>query len=85
MVFLNNILGFVIQIGAIVVVLMLVYVGFIFVTARGEPAKLTTARQAFLWTLIGALILIGAQAISIGICQTTNALSTGGNVTSCVF
>lgn len=76
--FLNNILAFVIRIGTIIVILMLVFVGFKFVTARGEPAKITEARSALLWTVVGALILLGAQAIAIGITATVKALSVGG-------
>jgi hypothetical protein len=76
--FLNNILAFVIRIGTIVVILMLVYVGYLFVVARGEPAKITEARSALLWTVVGALILLGAQAIAIGITATVKALSVGG-------
>jgi|CXWL01.1.fsa_nt_gi heme/copper-type cytochrome/quinol oxidase subunit 2 len=72
--FLGNILAFVVRIGTIVVILMLVYVGFLFVTARGEPGKITTAREALLWTVIGALVLLGAQAISMGILATVQAL-----------
>lgn len=75
--FLNKILGFVIQIGAIAVVLMLVYVGYLFVIARGEPGKITEARTALLWTIIGALILLGSQAISLGIQATVQAISVG--------
>jgi heme/copper-type cytochrome/quinol oxidase subunit 2 len=84
-VLLGQILSFVVNIGAIIVIFMLVYVGFLFVTARGNETKLTAAKQALLWTVVGALILLGAKAIAIGICQTANALSTGGSVTSCVF
>ncbi len=76
--FLNTILSFVIRIGAIVVVLMLVYVGYLFVVAQGSDSKLTDARKALLWTIIGALILLGAQAISLGIQSTVQALSVGG-------
>jgi hypothetical protein len=76
--FLNTILSFVIRIGAIVVVLMLVYVGYLFVVAQGSDSKLTEARKALLWTIIGALILLGAQAISLGIQSTVQALSVGG-------
>jgi heme/copper-type cytochrome/quinol oxidase subunit 2 len=76
--FLNNILAFVIRIGTIIVILMLVYVGFLFVAARGEPAKITEARSALLWTVVGALILLGAQAIAIAITATVKALSVGG-------
>lgn len=72
--FLNSILKLVIQIGAVVVVLMLVYVGFLFVVAQGNESKLTTAKNALLWTVIGALVLLGAQAIASGIQATIQAL-----------
>jgi Type IV secretion system pilin len=82
---LNSVLKFVVQIGAVIVILMLVYVGFKFVVAQGNPAKIEEARRMLLWTIVGALILLGAQVIAIGICETTNALSTGGSVISCAF
>jgi hypothetical protein len=72
--FLNSILDFIIQIGTIVVILMMVFVGYKFVAARGEPAKITEARSALLWTLVGALILLGSKAIAIGIEATVQAL-----------
>jgi len=71
---LADILAYVVQIGAVVVVLMLVYVGFIFVTARGEPGKITKAREALLWTVVGALILLGAEAIALAIQATVKAI-----------
>lgn len=75
--FLVKILSFIIRIGAIAVVLMLVYVGYLFVIARGEPGKIIEARSALLWTVIGALILLGSQAIAYGIQATVQALSVG--------
>lgn len=75
--FLNDILSFVIRIGAIVVVLMLVLVGYKFVAARGSPKEIEDARRMLLYTIIGALILLGAQAISLGIQATVQALSSG--------
>lgn len=75
--FLSSILDFVIRIGTIVVILMVVYVGFEFVTARGDPTKISKARESLLWTVIGALILLGAKAIAIGIEATVQAISVG--------
>ena len=72
--FLGNILDFVIRIGAIIVVLMLVYVGYLFVIAQGKEEKIREARQTLLWTLVGALILLGAKAISVAITETVKAL-----------
>ena len=75
--FLNSILDFVIRIGTIIVILMMVYVGYLFVAARGNAGKLEEARRALLWTIVGALILLGAKAIAIGIKATVDALSVG--------
>jgi hypothetical protein len=65
-------------IGPVIVILMLVYVGFKFVTAQGSDSALTEARKMLLWTLVGALVLLGAKVIAIGIQATVQALSTGG-------
>ncbi|MFZ3043888.1 MAG: hypothetical protein WA058_02140 [Minisyncoccia bacterium] len=75
---LTSILQFVVRIGSIVVILMLVYVGYLFVIARGAPTEISKAREALLWTIVGALILLGAQAIAMGIQATVQALSVGG-------
>lgn len=72
---LSDILKVVVEYGSVVVVLMIVYVGYLFVTARGEPGKITTARTALLWTVVGALILLGAQAIALAIQATVNTIS----------
>lgn len=72
--FLSSIMKFVVQIGSIIVILMLVFVGYKFVVAQGSDSKLTEAKQMLLWTIVGALILLGAQAISLGIQSTVQAL-----------
>jgi len=75
--FLLSILQFVIRIGSIAIILMLVYIGFLYVKAQGNPGKISEAHKALLWTVVGALILLGAQAIAIGIQATVQALSAG--------
>lgn len=75
--FLNKILAFVIKIGTVVVVLMTVYVGYLFVVAQGAPEKIKEARGALLWTVVGALVLLGSQAIAIAIKATVQAISVG--------
>jgi hypothetical protein len=74
--FLGQILDFIIRIGIIVIVLVLVYVGYLFVIARGAPGELSAAKKALLWSLIGALILLGAKGISVAL-QATVASVTG--------
>jgi len=73
--FLISILDFVIRIGTIVIILMLVYVGYLFVVAQGSDSKLSEAKHALLWTLIGALILLGAKAIALAIQATVQAIT----------
>jgi hypothetical protein len=74
MAFLESVLKFVIQVGAVIVVLMLVYVGYKFVVAQGKEAEIREARTMLLWTVVGALILLGAQAIASGIKATVQAI-----------
>lgn len=73
--FLDAILSIVIEIGTIVIIFMLVVVGYKFVAAQGEPGAISEARRALMWTVIGALILLGAKAISIGLQATATALT----------
>ncbi len=79
---LTSILAFVVRIGTFVVIFMLVYVGYLFVAARGAPAKIEEAKKALLWTVVGALILLGAQAIAAGIQATVQSIGNGNTVTA---
>lgn len=71
---LTAILGAVVTIGSIVLVLALVYTGFLFVAAQGSEEKIRSAKSALMWTVIGGLILLGAQTISMVIETTVNNL-----------
>ncbi|HEX5774834.1 MAG TPA: pilin [Candidatus Paceibacterota bacterium] len=68
------ILDAVVKIGGIVLVLALVYVGFLFVAAQGNEEKIRSARSALMWTVVGGLILLGATAISTVITATVSGL-----------
>lgn len=62
------------EIGPVVVTLMLVYCGFLFVVAQGNEEKIRDARSALIWTVIGALVLLGAAVIQGVITSTVNTL-----------
>jgi len=64
----------VVRIGAVVSVFALIYVGYLFVEAMGKPEKIKTARKAFLYTVIGIAILVGAKVITVMIENTINYL-----------
>jgi hypothetical protein len=60
--FIKKILEAVIKIGIPLVALAIIYSGFLFVFARGNSEKLKTAKNALLYSVIGAVILLGAWA-----------------------
>lgn len=70
----NEIMKAVVRIGSIFLTLAIIWVGFKFVVAQGNEEKLQEARGAFVWVVIGGLILLGAQAISLVIQQTVEGL-----------
>lgn len=51
------------QVGVVVAALSLIWVGFKYVAARGNPKKIEEAHQALLYTIIGIAILFGAKVI----------------------
>lgn len=76
MAFIKLLLDTLFPIASLVAVFFLIYSGFLMVTAGGNEEKLSKARQAFLWTVIGVAILLGAKVLSAVICGTINQLST---------
>ncbi len=73
--FIKLVLAAVVKIGAVVVVFFVIYSGFLMVTAQGNEEKLKKAKNALLWTLVGAAILLGAQLLADVISNTITALS----------
>ena len=52
------------QIAIPIVVIFIIYAGFLFVSARGNTTQLTKAKETFYWTIIGALIVVGANFLA---------------------
>ena len=38
------------------VVIMFIWAGILFATAQGDPSKITTAKKAVLWAVVGAIV-----------------------------
>ncbi|MEI7513410.1 MAG: hypothetical protein WCJ74_02190 [bacterium] len=70
----GNLLKLAAQIGAVVCVFFIIYSGFLFIKAQGEPAELTKAKSVFFWSIIGAGILLGASVIADLISGTVNSV-----------
>lgn len=62
------------QIGISVVVIFLIYAGFLYVSARGSEEKINKAHTTFTWTIIGAAVLLGAWVIAAAITATVASL-----------
>jgi len=58
-----------------ILVLMIVYTGFLFVTAQGNAQKLEEARRAMMWTLIGSLVVLSSYAFAIALKATVCSLA----------
>ena len=54
----------VIPIGGVICVLIIMWAGFLFVTAGGDSSKITKAKDTLLYGAIGAAIILGAKVIS---------------------
>jgi hypothetical protein len=62
------------KIGIPLIALAIIYCGFLFVSARGNPESIKKAKDALIYTLIGAAILLGAWALALLIKNTVLAL-----------
>lgn len=47
-----------------VIVIFIIYSGFLFVTAGGDQGKLETAKKTAFYTMIGSIIILGARLLS---------------------
>ena len=71
--FIHTFLVGALKIGIPVIVLAIIYSGLLFVMARGNEEKLTKAKDALLYTLIGAGVLLGSWAMAEFIKNTVEA------------
>jgi hypothetical protein len=45
------------------VVIMIIYAGFLFLSASGDPTKLSKAKMALMWAIVG--VIVGILAFSV--------------------
>lgn len=57
------------------VVFFIIYAGFMYVTARGNPGKIQQAHMALLYALIGGVLIFGARAILNIIANTVGSVT----------
>lgn len=64
--------GIVMPLASVLVVLAILYSGFKFVIAQGNPTEIQKARDGLVWVLVGSAILLGAYGISEVLKTTVN-------------
>ena len=57
-----------------IIVLFIMYAGFLYVTAQGDPGKIKTAHSALTWSVVGGVIIFGSKLIIEVIQNTVNTL-----------
>lgn len=57
-----------------IIVICIIYGGFLFVMAGDNESQITKARTVILWTIIGAGVLLGAKALELAVQSTICAL-----------
>ena len=61
---LQAILTIVIGLATPIIVFFIIYAGFLYVTARGNPEQIKQASQALTYSVIGGVIILGSLAIA---------------------
>ena len=74
---LKQLLSVFLTLGTPVAALFLVYAGFKFVVARGNPTKLGVAKNNLLFVVIGICIFLGAWLMGQLIANTINTIAPG--------
>ena len=59
------------RVALVFIVIAIVYYGIKFMTAQGDPTKLTEAKKSFIWGLVGVVVILGTYTI---IATVANAL-----------
>jgi TRAP-type C4-dicarboxylate transport system permease small subunit len=75
--FFSAIVSVVIELGTIISVLAIMYGGFLYVTAQGDPEMLSKAYKTITWALVGTAILLGARTIMYAVTDTVKQLGAG--------
>lgn len=71
--FLQDILDVIMVFAIPLIVFMIIYAGFMYVTAQGEPGKIGQAHKALLYAVIGGVIILAANVILAVIQGTVDA------------
>ncbi len=57
-----------------IIILFIIYSGFLFIKAQGAPEEITAARRTLGYTLLGTAIILGANIIALAVKTTITSL-----------
>lgn len=80
---LTAVTNLVVEVAAVIAVIMIIWVGLRFVRAQGEPKALQDAKNAFLNTIIGTAILLGASVIAKIVVNTILSITKASGNSTC--
>lgn len=72
--FLGHVIDIVIVFVLPIIILFIMYSGFLLVTARGDAGQITKGKTALLWAVVGGVIILGAKLLVTVIQGTVTAL-----------
>lgn len=72
--FISGALKVMVMVSLPIITLFIVYAGFKFVSARGNPGELESAKNNFVYVILGALLILGAWIIATLIGGTVSQL-----------
>jgi hypothetical protein len=61
--YVQSIYSFSIKLGGSLVVMMIVYAGYMYITSQGDTSKINTAKDVLVGTLLGFVLLLSAGLI----------------------
>jgi hypothetical protein len=71
----KKIMDAIMKIAIPIIIILFIWAGFKFIFAQGNKDKLGEARRTFLYTLIGALLVLGAWTIATALVGTVNLIT----------
>lgn len=75
--FIKAIIEIVLVVGIPILALAIIYAGFLYVKAQGNPGELEVAHRTLLYTVIGGALLLGAFVIANAIGSTVKEIGNG--------
>ncbi len=78
----GNVIGAFLGLLGVVLVVLVIYAGFLWMTAQGDPAQITKAKQIITSAVIGLVIIMSAYAITAFILNAIFGATMGGGIFS---